>query len=1021
MPEDVYTRQFSVNGHHLISNIFAYPMKMHERPTAARVNFCTHLRWALLVLYICMTINADAQFQRYRNFDVKDGLPSSEVYDVLQDSKGFLWFSTDLGVSRYDGYEFRNFTTENGLPDNTIFKMYEDHAGRIWFTSFSGKLSYFLNDRIYSLPCNDVLTKTTHGYFFCSIYVDRGDTIWAGTTSGMSYSIAPGWTAGDVDSSAHSRGSSFLKLIDGVGFIYGGGMMVDSSLSVYNKVDEKIYSIGLPDVKGTEVGRRMFFMRLSDGNFLATANAHIITFNSSGVLHSAELNAIGISSTQLPDGSVVTGTYSGIEVWSDAQFNSRRTTSKFDQKIVTDVLRDTEGGMWYCTEGNGVYCSANSTFLYYTADDGLPETKITSAAIHGDIIYTGHIDGSICRLQGQSVRRLIPETAEDYPGTSNRITSIIEFNEHEVLASTANCYYAIGTSDSKVRTIQESGCKKMILGQDRSILAFRFRRLTTFSNAELHVLDNVGFSLYADNIYQDRSYTTWICAINGLWTCDSMNHLKYLGDSIPDLATRVTAITQSADGIIWAATRGSGVVMICKDTVYRVQRSDGLASNMCRSLYVDDKNTIWVGTTSGLSRLQYSLNDSLHYQILNYTSENGLLSNDVNEIVGAKDRLWLIHTSGISVFNPAEVPIGKFAPPVYITGIMVNGDSVSAADSSFGYEENGFSFSFVGLSFRDPGKINYRYKLEGADHEWIYTKVTSATYQTLEHGDYRFIVQASSNEGVWSTKEAAIGFTIAPAWWQTWLFRTAIVFLIALLIYVGFRARVRQIRNREEKKSALQNRIASFELNALRAQMNPHFVFNAINSVQYFITENDPDSSQRYLTKFAKLIRYVVDNSRLSYISVKAEIEALTLYLELESLRFGKRMTYSFEIGDEVDIEFVQIPSMIIQPYVENSIWHGIMHKEGAGEIKIKFSIVDDMLNCVIEDDGVGREKSREIKMNKPHSTHKSVGMTNTRERLEIINQVSNTNVSVTITDLYSENNTACGTRVEFKVPVNHN
>src|SRR5687767_1111193 len=142
------------------------PMKMQAHATAARVNCYASLRGVFCILFLGIALHAGAQFQRYRNYDVKDGLPSSEVYDVLQDSKGFLWFSTDLGVSRYDGYDFKNFTTENVLPDNTIFKMHEDYTGRIWFTSFSGKLAYFLNDRIDALPCNDALAQAMHGYFF---------------------------------------------------------------------------------------------------------------------------------------------------------------------------------------------------------------------------------------------------------------------------------------------------------------------------------------------------------------------------------------------------------------------------------------------------------------------------------------------------------------------------------------------------------------------------------------------------------------------------------------------------------------------------------------------------------------------------------------------------------------------------------------------------------------------------------------------------------------------------------------
>jgi ligand-binding sensor domain-containing protein len=980
----------------------------------------TRVARLLLFFLIIVPHFLSAQFQRYRNYDVKDGLPSSEVYDVLQDKRGFLWFSTDLGVSRYDGYAFTNYTTDDGLPDNTIFDVTEDHAGRIWFTSFSGKLSYFLNERIYTLPCNDALSGKMFGNYIKSLYVDEGDTIWAGSTGKFSFCIAPGWNVQDIDSFVHPSHEGFLILVDETGLIYGGGTGAGSQLNVYNRAYEKLYSLKLFEESTGLLGVRYSFCRSAYGNIIVTVNNHIITFNKSGILASADLGAIGICTLLEEDGSVLAGTYDGVGSWNSTDLTSHQKISKFDKKIVTAILRDSEGGMWYCTEGNGVYFSANSKFLYYTYADGLPESKITSATIHDDIIYTGHIDGIVCRLQGQSVQRLIPEPAGEIPGASNRITSIIRYSDKEILASTASHYYAIGISDSKVRRIEERGCKKMIRGRDGCILAFRFRSLAKFSLENFRKIYEIPFNLYADHIYELQNGQVWICAIDGVWTYDGQSPPKYLGDSIPELATRVTGTQETEGNALWISTRGNGVLVIHDGDIYRIKRADGLASNMCRALYVDNANTVWVGTTSGLSRISFSLDDSLKYVISNYTSENGLLSNDVNDVFGSDDKLYAVHTSGISVLDPSVASTSTFAPPVYITGVTVNGDSVSTADNAIEYDENRINFSFVGLSFRDPGKVRYRYKLEGAPGDWVYTNVTSAAYQELQPGDYKFVVQASTNDGIWSAAEATAGFTIVPTWWQTWWFRIAAVFIIALLVSVGFRARVGQIRRRESSKTALQNRLATFELNALRAQMNPHFVFNAINSVQYFITENDPDSSQKYLSKFAKLIRYVVDNSRLSYISVKAEIEALTLYLELEALRFGDRMKYSFEIDDEVDTEYLQIPSMLIQPYIENSIWHGIMHKEGAGEIKIKLSMKDNTLCCVVEDNGVGRAKAMEIKKKKPVSLHKSVGMTNTRERLEIINQVSKNDLSVVVTDLYSENNEPRGTRVELRVPVNH-
>lgn len=991
---------------------------MRYYPKAGRVNWCVHLRWIFLLVFSIQGINAGAQFQRYRNYDVKDGLPSSEVYDMLQDDRGFMWFTTDMGVSRYDGYEFRNFTTENGLPDNTIFNVYQDHARRIWFTSFSGKLSYFLNDQIRTLPCNDALEQLIKGTFISSLYVDEGDTIWAGTTGNFLIRIAPGWSVEQLDTVQYPAKEGYMVLIDSAGFVFGGGFDAAAELTVYEKTERRLFTLNMCSGIIAERGVRYSVLKLRNGNFLLTMNNAIAEFNSSGIIHCAPLNAIGICTMEEPDGSIVAGTYDGLFRWNGSDFSGQQAITKFDQKIITAIVRDRENGLWYCTEGNGVYCVTYNTFLYYTAEDGLPESKITSTATLRDAVATGHIDGSVSILRGTSISIVVPESKNAFPGLPGRIASLMAFDDHEVLVSTGNSFYMIDANNSAVRIIPAKGGKKMIRARDGGIWAFRFRSLAKYGSKNFEVEKEVGFGLYGDNIYEDESGTIWICAINGLWAYDSISGVRFFGDSIPLLATRIVDVGESADHLLWLSCRGRGVVVKDGDSVYHIQHSDGLAANMCRSLYIDTGKTVWVGTNNGLSRIRYSLTAGFKYTIKNFTAENGLLTNEVNDIFRQGEKMWAVHNSGISVFNPTGLEGSDYTPPIYITAVTVNGDSVQGDTGSFSHNENYVSFSFVGLSFRDPGEVRYRYKLEGADPDWITTRYTTVNYQTLAPGDYRFVVEASSNEGYWSGEQAIVKFTILPAWWQTWIFRIGVILVISLMIYLAFRWRVNSVRQRHTRKAELQNRIATFELNALRAQMNPHFVFNSINSVQYFITSNDPDSSQKYLSKFAKLIRYVVDNSKLSYISVKSELEALTLYLELESLRFGKRLHYSIEISEEVDTEYMQMPSMLIQPYVENSIWHGIMHKQGEGHIRIQLTMDGKTLCCAIEDDGIGREKSQEMRRDKPASAHKSVGMSNTRERLEIINQVSDTNMSVKVIDLLAADGTSSGTRVEIRIPI---
>lgn len=973
----------------------------------------------LLILFVVVYPQfLSAQFLRYRNYDVEDGLPSSEVYDMLQDKRGFMWFTTDMGVSRYDGYSFTNYSTEHGLPDNTIFNVYEDYKGRIWFTSFSGQIAYFENERIHTLPCNAKLKELLKGQFITSIYVDADDTIWMGTTTFFAIQINPLWRSVDVDTTNFVNGVGYMSVIDSIGIITGGGINAAGQLNVYHKNSFQ-YSINtIEEFEGIN-GVRYSVSRLSANEYVLTANDYIIRFDEKGVLARGRLNGIGICTLIEKDGSVTAGTYSGVQHFNIGLLTEISTVQKLEHKIVTAILRDRENGLWYCTEGNGVYTVAYNSFLYYTADDGLTDSKITCATAMNGMMFLGHINGSVSMLAGKEIRMIYPEENVEYPGSASRVTSLLPGMNGELLTATGNGIYLIDGGKFTSRLILERGVKKIIRARNGTLWAFRFRSLINIDERTFRTSEGDQFSTYADNIFEDSNGKVWVCAIDGMWTYDSITGFESMGKTDSLLSVRIVDVGETGNHTMWFASRGSGVIVQTQDSTFQIQRRDGLAGNMCRALFIDTGNTIWVGTNSGLSKIRFTENPKLSYTVETFTTDAGLLTNEVNDIFRIEEKLVLVHTSCVSVCDPHDLENTSFAPPVYITSANQTEDSSFTDGATFDHTQNYFTFGYVGISYRDPGKIHYRYKLEGADTDWRLTTSTSAAYQSLPPGDYRFVVEANTGGELWSSN-AAISFTIQPAWWQTWIFRIGAVIMLVLLGYLLFRWRINIINRSHLRKTVLQNRLATFELNALRAQMNPHFVFNAINSVQYFITENDPDSSQKYLSKFAKLIRYVVDNSRLSYISVKAEIEALTLYLELEALRFGDRMKYSFEIDDDVDIEYLQIPSMLIQPYVENSIWHGIMHKQGEGKITIRFSMKDEMLCCVIEDDGVGRERAMEIKKNKPVSPHKSVGMTNTRERLEIINQVSKNDLSVVVTDLYSESKEACGTRVELRVPLNH-
>jgi LytS/YehU family sensor histidine kinase len=283
-----------------------------------------------------------------------------------------------------------------------------------------------------------------------------------------------------------------------------------------------------------------------------------------------------------------------------------------------------------------------------------------------------------------------------------------------------------------------------------------------------------------------------------------------------------------------------------------------------------------------------------------------------------------------------------------------------------------------------------------------------------------FKVKAANNDGVWNSDIASVKIHIQPPFWQTSWFFTMVSFITAAMVVGFYKYRVGQIRKQEKVKTQYNKQIAEAKMTAFRAQMNPHFLFNCLNSINRYILKKDPMIASEYLTKFSKLMRQILDNSKDATISLENELTALKLYIQLEALRFENKFDFKIEVDDEVTTDYIQIPPLLLQPYVENAIWHGLMHKkEGQPFLLIQLQIKDEYLECIIEDNGVGRVKALELK-SKSATQNKSMGMQITSERItlmKIVDPGSRKN-PVRIIDLKNESGEPRGTRVELQIPL---
>jgi hypothetical protein len=391
------------------------------------------------------------------------------------------------------------------------------------------------------------------------------------------------------------------------------------------------------------------------------------------------------------------------------------------------------------------------------------------------------------------------------------------------------------------------------------------------------------------------------------------------------------------------------------------------------------------------------------------------------------DELVMGARNGIMLGTPQELRKNLEPARPYLTSIHVRQQEYSGNVPLFGdtplqleYWQNFFSFNFSAQAYSLGKETKFRYRLFGFD-DWVETSDRNyANYTNVPGGKYTFQLQAANNEGVWNSQVLSLPVVIATAWWNTWWF-----YVLLVVLGLGFsgwlyKRRIAQVKQREYIRSEFEKKLANVEMSALRAQMNPHFLFNSLNSIDSYIIRNESKKASEYLNNFARLIRLILQNSRSNYISLKDELETLELYLQMETLRFKGKFGYELDVPEGLDTSSVDIPPMLIQPYVENAIWHGLMHQQdlGGGKVKVSIREKEGMLLCIVEDNGIGRKKAMELKQKKSGISRRSMGMIITQDRMEIINKLYDTQTAVQVTDLEDESGHAAGTRVVLTIPV---
>ncbi|GAB4286245.1 MAG: hypothetical protein Kow0068_11820 [Marinilabiliales bacterium] len=713
------------------------------------------------------------------------------------------------------------------------------------------------------------------------------------------------------------------------------------------------------------------------------------------------------------------------------------------------LLEDNSGIIWIGTFGQGLtYVNKNlNKFNLYRANSGNNNIKLSSNVIWK---ITGDKKGNIYLATDNGINIIDKKRRKNTILMANETApNTLKTNYIRSLCFDYDSILWIGTFDRGVFTYNQNtkhykpfmiNNKNLINGIvwtiEKDIFGFVWIGTTTGlyrynkNNGEIKTYLNKGQgSISSNEIYNiitDRHNNLWICTNNGLnrYDYDNDKFIVYRKDKNNDNSlntNKIFTVYHAKNGVYWIGTVGGGLNRYDtkSNTFKHYGINEGLTNSVVYAVVEDEVNHLWLTTNQGVFQF-----DPYTEVFINYNVEDGIQSNEfnLNSYYQTEDgEIFFGGLNGLNSFYPYEITKNEFIPPIVITDVKIFNKSLNKQLLNndtliLNYDQNFIEIEFSALDFTSPLKNRYRYKLEGFDKNWVYCDANKrfVEYSNLLPGTYKFFVKGSNSAGLWNKNPVCLNIIVTPPWWQTTIFRILFVLAVLLLIGGSIFGIIRKIR----RKHNIEKQIIDLQRKSLRLQMNPHFIFNTLNSIQYFILKNDKLASNKYLSMFSKLMRKILDNSDKNYITIREEVETVKLYIELEQLRFDGKFDYEIDIVNDEEIIEKQIPAMILQPYVENAIIHGLVHKDdGKGQLRISLENIGNYLIFTVEDNGIGRERAMEIRNMSKHK-HRSMGKEITQSRLELIKMIHKKEIDLKIDDLTDDEGNPVGTRVQFKIPL---
>ncbi|KAB2907639.1 MAG: histidine kinase [Ignavibacteriales bacterium] len=990
----------------------------------------------VFIVIILEFFSLHAQTPPFRHYNAENGLPSSTVFDIIQDTEGFIWLATLSGAVRFDGERFINYSSKEGLNAPAAVAISQRYNGDVLFSTYLNGINYYRNGKINNFYHDTTGNQFYSSYIFITGNKEEGETIWSfKSLAGINY----------LKVSNGELKRTNIKIEKGLLINrvkpWKNKILITTNKGLFEVENDKLSPIqvqGLPETQLTGL------QIAPDDELLICGKGVIYRVKNFKVVKTYSLNypvpPVDITEV-LQDrfgniwfSPINSGFYciiSGSEVVLDlpAKLQLKRTQTNA-------IYSDREGNIWVATYGKGVFCFNNLHISIYNEFDGLGSDFITSAILSSKRrLVAGTIDGVYVENNGKFNRAF----NTSHPTQTEYIYNISENDGEFFVAGVFSSKRTKSLNYQKERfnlinfpSFFRSKSGNFLLGMFYNTIQVSFNTFSNEKIVEEITLFSDKFILERVNcLLEDGKKRIWagtsaglvlIMPITNNGKIKSREKIYFRENKV--LMSKINSLIEDHYGNIWIASelgiaRFSGVSKeISKNnstnpsanfntsfTTWEKYKSFDLSG--AKSIAFDKKKRVWIGTMTGL----YSLENG---SLSRFTTDNGLPSNEIYSLFydEPENRLILSTGNGLTVFNLSLFE--KTKPVATAAKIVGVGNERTPPPKNLTLkiepDSRNLKVYISSLQFSSPNSTKYKYRYSGS---WYSISGNLIQFTDLQPGkDTLFIKPYDQNEQ--PGESAIIILDVTPTFAESLWFKFIILLSLFTLIAAVLKIRLSHSAKKNAQELELAERINDLKHRALSAMMNPHFVFNSLNSVQFLVNSDRKEDANNYIAMMATLMRKNLDASSSGFISISDEIERLKLYLEIEKMRFSDRFTFSISVDENINPDTTLIPNMIIQPFVENSIWHGIIESDHKGKITVSFALSSNsVIDIKISDNGVGYTKSKQMQKN----GHISKGIAIIEERLKLLSQKMEMPSPIVIEDLGNTSDDSQGTEIIISLP----